>query len=373
MALTTTWELALDSQHDDYIAKSPGVYRIGEKELLCGIADWSGDDATNSFYRSLDGGDTWVKISERMRPWGNPNSIAIHFPDRIVCYASTDPDQRTFKIYRSTDGGDTWSTVYTHDDGPDNPVVSFVADACTNRLTHGIFVGGFEGYSGGWHKQWMNTDDAGASWSTGTTFPGTGTGIAGSAICATPGGIIFAADELGATYKSTTYGATWTATATRPLPTSPEQFAAGSLQAITDTKIICAGTITGSSGPRQPGLYISDDSGATWTRFSSGDISGWPTSGSARPNCSNVQRITRDCCALGMGVPSPLTMGSVILSNNGLADFTITGTGWPSDGANFLSAAGKIAVSHTGKILVVIDANDFPHGWSQLYRGTVSC
>lgn len=76
------------------------------------VAAYMGGGPNTAIYKSLDGGDTWVKLSNGL-PSGNMGKIGLVIspqkPD--VIYAAIELERRTGGVYKSVDAGMTWNKM----------------------------------------------------------------------------------------------------------------------------------------------------------------------------------------------------------------------------------------------------------------------
>jgi photosystem II stability/assembly factor-like uncharacterized protein len=97
--------------------------------------------ASGGLFRTTDGGESWVPLTDGQVPLGSTGSVAVADSDPNVIYLGTGSDGVRSNVstgrgvYRSTDGGTTWSFAGLHDVGqigavrihPTNPDVVWVA------------------------------------------------------------------------------------------------------------------------------------------------------------------------------------------------------------------------------------------------------
>lgn len=195
---------------------------VNSRTLLCAIY---GD----GLFRSTDSGSNWVRVDgsfttqwDRDHAW----SLAAHPGDTSVVYAgiadghpdSTAPDGG---VYKSTDGGQTW-TKLASGNAPSGQVLGIdVADDGT------VYAATTENFS------WIATD--------------------------------FAEPKLGGLYRSADGGATWTRVLDQPRVDSVSTFNGD------PTRVVCAASSFFNFHPDvNAGVYISRDSGLTFTYESSG-------------------------------------------------------------------------------------------------------
>ena len=165
-------------------------------------------------YKSVDGGETWERLSGKDRDRGLPKGdmdrigIAVAPSDPNVVYVGTGENNPRNSasygdgVYKSTDGGATWTNVGLPNSGrigrivihPSNPDIVFVAA---------------QGYSYGPQKDrgLYRTTDGGRTWAHTLFVDAATTGVDLAMDPATPA-IVYASLSNGL-YKSTDGGATW--------------------------------------------------------------------------------------------------------------------------------------------------------------------
>jgi photosystem II stability/assembly factor-like uncharacterized protein len=105
-----------------------------------------------AFYRSTDGGETWVERDPPPTP-SNVASLASDANDVMTVYAATDNG-----IFRTTDGGDTWENV-PNPLTPGIGVAGIAVDPTDSRVLYAA-IGGSSAISGVYRS-----GDRGATWS----------------------------------------------------------------------------------------------------------------------------------------------------------------------------------------------------------------
>ncbi len=233
--------------------------------------------ASGGLFRTTDGGETWVPITDGKVPLGSSGSIAVADSDPNVIYYGTGSDGVRSNVstgrgvYRTTDGGETWEFAGLRDVGqigavrihPTNPDIAWVAangDIFKPSSERGIY----------------KTTDGGANWRK-TLFVSDSTGAMDvelqpgnpdvvyawmSRIERKPWTIISGSRE-GGFYKSTDGGERWT----RIMNGLPGELIGKANLAVTAAKPdrIYALVEAKPGG----GFYRSDDFGETWALMSS--------------------------------------------------------------------------------------------------------
>ncbi len=133
--------------------------------------------ASGGLFRTIDGGASWMSITDGKVPLGSTGSVAVADSDPNVIYLGTGSDDVRSNvstgrgIYKSTDGGQTWSFLGLYDAGqiggvrihPTNPNIAWVA-AQGNAFKSNSERGVFKTTDGGktWHKVLFVSDQTGA-------------------------------------------------------------------------------------------------------------------------------------------------------------------------------------------------------------------
>jgi photosystem II stability/assembly factor-like uncharacterized protein len=133
--------------------------------------------ASGGLFRTIDGGASWVPITDGKVPLGSTGSVAVADSDPNVIYLGTGSDDVRSNvstgrgIYKTTDGGLTWSFVGLYDAGqtggvrihPTNPNTVWVAaqgDAFKSNSERGVFKTSDGGKT--WRKVLFVSDSVGA-------------------------------------------------------------------------------------------------------------------------------------------------------------------------------------------------------------------
>src|SRR6059036_2517240 len=133
--------------------------------------------ASGGLFRTTDAGATWVPITDGKVPLGSSGSIAVADSDPKVIYYGTGSDGVRSNVstgrgvYKTTDGGETWKFAGLHDAGqigavrihPTNPDivwVSAVGDIFESNDERGVFKTTDGGQT--WHKVLFVSDTVGA-------------------------------------------------------------------------------------------------------------------------------------------------------------------------------------------------------------------
>ncbi len=202
------------------------------------------------FYRSTDGGKTWVdkSIPEFMPPYYQPVAITD------VKYTSSDAAYMVGNngyIYRSFDGGNTWPDPYAFNTGASASAIDFI-DKNAGWVCGGIGTAGMATV----HR----TTNGGVSWTPQlSTFTGANYLNAIDFVSATTGYVVGTAAKI---FKTTDGGINWTAQA------APAGLTAA-LYAVN-----FANKDTGMAGSSNGKVIRTLDGGTTWTEVTPTGIAG---------------------------------------------------------------------------------------------------
>ncbi|NNM23291.1 MAG: glycosyl hydrolase [Flavobacteriaceae bacterium] len=102
------------------------------------IAAYMGGGPGSALYKSVDGGETWEKLSNGIpKSWLGKTGLAISHHEPNVVYAALETDRRTGGLYRSQDGGASWkkmSDAVTGGTGPHYYQELYASPHHKNRL-----------------------------------------------------------------------------------------------------------------------------------------------------------------------------------------------------------------------------------------------
>jgi photosystem II stability/assembly factor-like uncharacterized protein len=262
-----------------------GPFRGGRAVAVSGVVGsgrtffFGGVDG--GIWKTSDAGTTWRPVfdAEKVASIG---ALEVAPSDANVIYVGTgESDIRSNLasgdgVYKSTDGGETWrniglkdtrqiSRIVVDSKNPDHVVVAALGHAYFPNEERGIFV----------------SEDGGSTW-TKSLYKGPAIGAADIAMAADDSRIVVAAlweahrppwstyAPLGGPgsglYLSKDGGHTWTALTGHGLPTEGLGRMGVAIAKGTSGQRIYASV---DAGPKESGLYRSDNGGATWTRTSS--------------------------------------------------------------------------------------------------------
>jgi len=232
--------------------------------------------ASGGLFRTTDGGETWVPISDGKIPVGSMGSIAVADSDPNVIWVGTGSDGVRSNVstgrgvYRSTDGGETWTFAGHYNAGqigairvhPANADIAWVAaygDIFKKNGERGVF----KTVDGGktWKKTLFLSDSVGAM--DVELKPGNPDVVYAwmNRIERKPWTII-SGSRVGGFYKSTDGGETW-AHITNGLPNELIGKANLAVTAANPNRIYALVEALPGGG-----MYRSDDAGQTWMQTS---------------------------------------------------------------------------------------------------------
>ena len=133
--------------------------------------------ASGGLFRTMDGGTTWVPITDGKVPLGSTGCVAVADSDPNVIYLGTGSDDVRSNVstgrgvYKTTDGGQTWKftglynagqigSIRIHPTNPDIVWVSAQGDAFKSNAERGVFKTSDGGET--WHKVLFVSDSVGA-------------------------------------------------------------------------------------------------------------------------------------------------------------------------------------------------------------------
>jgi hypothetical protein len=213
--------------------------------------------ASIGIYKSTDGGASWTSISDGLiDPFTGiaPLDVAAlaidpHSPTTLI--AGT----RFSEIFKSTDGGTTWYPVTAGGYSISLQVTAVQFDPSNSKTVYAASTAGFlKSTDGG--ESWSNFGNAGVSFSTLVLDPSNPS-------------TLYAGNQTGSgIYKSTDGGSHWSS-ARVGLPAPPSPFS-GSFALINALALDGASSSTVYAATYGNGVFVSRDSGASWTSASNG-------------------------------------------------------------------------------------------------------
>jgi photosystem II stability/assembly factor-like uncharacterized protein len=229
--------------------------------------------ASGGLFRTIDGGVSWVPLTDGKIPLGSTGSIAVAESDPNIIYLGTGSDDVRSNVstgrgvYKSIDGGQTWKFIGLYNAGqigavrihPTNPNIVWVAaqgDTFKSNLERGVFKTTDGGET--WRKVLFVSDSAGTM--DLELQPGNPNVVYAwmSNLERKPWTIISGGNE-GGFYKSTDGGEHFTKTS-NGLPTELIGKANLAVTAAKPNRIYAL--VEAKPGG---GLYRSDDAGQSWT------------------------------------------------------------------------------------------------------------
>lgn len=341
--------------------------------LLAGLHDASDFPEQQRFYRSENNGESWALISSLPGASLTWSTRMCHWPEGIVCFASTDGDFKDFFVYRSTDFGSTWNTVATFPSGGTHANGPWTQGATTFGRTSGAMVGGpIVDNNGNTLSSIIYTTDKGETWHDGGVLTPVGGEGGLLTVQARPGG-----NFLYGTRPNLTYNANplLTVDGGHATPAGPGGGTGESLAVawLTDTDAVAGGFGQAGSDEHFPYLWWSDDGAVTWHAVPASDIAGWPTSGVNHPAIRNLHRITADAVAACIWLADQGTPNPVIISTDKGHTYTIPGTGWDITSHQGIGGQGQMTTTEDGHLIAVIERAPRSSSGAEIWRGTITC
>jgi len=214
-------------------------------------------------WRSGDGGDSWVSITEGLP--GFVNGFAVDAVAPGVLYVTVENlANGALAVWSSADRGDTWTRVFQGPPTGGIARVDLVVDPFVSGTLYQIADG-----------QVSKSTDGGRTWSCFSVFFPTCSGprliVTGFTVDPQSSERLYATNNLGLLYMSTDGGVSWTDGARiQPLFGAPVNRLAVSP---TDPEIVYAWLAGGgSAGDRRPCFARSDDRGESWSPATLADV-----------------------------------------------------------------------------------------------------
>src|SRR6058998_3913136 len=224
---------------------------VTQSTLYAGMVFEGGHYPVGGVFKSIDGGHTWSNSSRGMPTNPDIYSLAIDPKTPSTLYAGNYDGG----VYKSLDGGATWTA--TMSPPLSNPKVYSLA--IDPQTTSTVYVG--MAYSG-----LYKSTDGGGTWNAATTGMPANPSVYTIAVDPnTPSTVYAGLDSYGVS-KSTDSGAHWSA-ASRGLPADAD-IAAIAINPVTPSTLYAA--TEEISGTTAGWVYISTDSGSTWSPVSTG-------------------------------------------------------------------------------------------------------
>lgn len=384
MALTATASKIQTLLAGNYNTGMFGVVAQADGSFLCGVTETDDDypyPSTGTWYRSTDDGATWTQVGNSSGMFGQTFGFPSNVKPNVALTPASFASDNGIAIERSTNGGSSWSTVYSASPAatPNGRQV-WLMGLQSYELTKAIAWGELDGDKTHSPYIYALSADAGASWTPQVSFDiGNFNDIANAVGIAEDGTWFMQYTKLGGSNRTSNfartdnYGSTWTTLGAPPGGAGTPPNNAWAISCFDKSAFAMAGVVFPTPTSSSPGVWYSDDAGATLTRLSSGDIDNWPT-GSFSTNCWEVKRLTRDACILAVDQQNG-TAGSpwrISLDRGVTYPITVTpaGTSWQTYQIPF----GKIAVTKTGRILApCCRSNDYNNFDLDIFAIDITC
>ena len=357
------------------ISGAYGIVAQADGSYIAGVSE--GDFnfppvATGYWYKSTNNGTSWTQVGTSQ----GFNALSAAFPtniqSNIICIGSEIPSNSTSLIQRSTNGGISWSDVFTAVPNPTPPArFPFIAGVQSFNLTKAIAWGQLSGDASDPAELFAISTNAGASWTPEATFDsGDQFDLANACGIADDSTIYLQYTKRGGVNRTSNFarsddgGAAWTTLGTPPGGTGTPTNVAVAICCFSKTDLAMGGQIGTSPTTSTPGVWWSDDAGASLHLLSASDIASWQ-SVSFTTRTHEIKRLTRDACimAIDKSTGSPGSPWRISLDQGHTYPIVVnlsTGS-WQNYGA----PTGKIVVTRTGRILAPLkqsnDATNFTH------------
>ena len=384
MPPTATAELLQVLQGAIVISTSYGIVSQHDGSYVAGTSEGTFDfppSATGRWYRSTNNGLTWSSIgtSEAF------NALIAAFPtnihSNIIVIGAEEPASQTALIQRSTNSGASWSTVYSATPAATpNGRLPFIAGVQSFNKTHAIAWGQLDGDFSNPPMLYALSNNAGATFSPAASFDiGDGFDLATACGIAEDGTIFLQYTKNGGVNRTSNFarsdngGSTWTTLGSPPGGDGTPPNVASAICCFSKTTLAMVGQLNLVPNESAPGVWWSDDAGASLNLLSASDIADWP-SGDFVTRCDEIKRLTRDACILSLdqqnGTPGSPWRISIDQGHTYPIAVTFPSGSWKT----YQSPAGKIVVTRTGKILAPLNQSDDFSSWSlAIYGITLHC
>lgn len=361
-----------------------GVISQADGSYVAGIADTSDTypyPSTAYWFRSLNQGRSWSQISTTDGIYGEDQYFHCNVTQNIVLAPFIIPASNSMGITRSTDGGTHWTTVFSASPAGSPPSrLPFARGISTFQKTHAIAWGILSGDGTPPVPIYALSSDSGASWTPVPTFDsGDKDDTANACGIAENGTIYLQYTKLGGINRTSNFArsddfaSTWTTLGALPGGTGHPPNEATAITCFDANNIAIAGVAYHSGGSAAPGVWYSDDAGATLHQLAGSDIDDWPGS-SGNDWCYEVKRLTREACILSLAQENagPGSPWRISLDKGHTYPISVTpsGTSWQTYQIPF----GKIVTARDGGILALLwQSNDYGTVELSAFRIEIVC
>jgi photosystem II stability/assembly factor-like uncharacterized protein len=339
--------------------------------IVAGLADATGIDDHQRFFRSTDNGKSWTQGGRLpfYQPQRGPRMV--HFPNGNVFFPAVE-NYTDCKVYKSADGGINWTLVATFTGKapfPQNVNQPFAGR--THKKIEGQFTGHFADDGGAETANFLVTGDQGETWTMGEKLTAGGQSSEVDAIIAAGDDILWVSGDHNQSFLSDDGGETWANMGALPDPTDSTFIGVTCAAALTKDVWIAGGIGNRRSGQGTIYLWRTTDGGNNWSTLPPSAVVGYPTSGN-NPWIAEAKMFTKEFCVLGFQTRGNMGNSPVRFSQDAGLTFPIEGTGWDLDGLQ-AEAGGAIVEAFDGSILVTVDVTEVGRVTAEIWRGTVQC
>jgi hypothetical protein len=366
------------------ISTSSGAFGIvrqlnGRLVAGCGIgSDTFPFPNSGAWLYSEDNGASWHTLSSTDGVFGQTFIFPTNIKNNIIVTPTYNIPGGVPAIIRSTNSGASWSTVF----GP------------VSSSGRGAFISGCQSYGNGNAVAWgelsgVGTDppkifgistDEGATWSPVDSWDiGDKFDYCNALGIAEDGTWYAQYTKFGGINRTTNFartddfGTSWTTLGAPPGGSGTPPNFANAITCFDSHTLAMTGVLADPSRESPPGVWWSNDDGATLNLVSPGDIVNCPTTGTEVQGLE-VKRLTRDACLLAFDQQTG-TAGSpwrISLDQGQTYPIEITPTG--STWSTYQIPYGKIVVTLDGHILGWLwQSEDYSTAELSLWRITVDC
>lgn len=374
MAPVTTWvkKTSLPAVNNNYTAV--GLYTLKNQRLVAITGN-----VEMYCYVSDDEGNSWTQTHQFPEAFSDPQIRAGKVGPSNMVVAISDADQENAWVYTSTNSGTTWQQTAHYNTPFFSPFDPIWAGAALSYGRNTIILGGrFRAAAAGSQVDFLKSTDGGVSWiENGVLVAGARTPKP-MCLAASPGGVwLCGSKQITGTapiYRSTNFGATWSATGAYPVPADnfPDSTWINSIAFVTDSIAIACGQGNAMTSRDYAYLYRSTDTGLTWTHIPPSSIAGWPLA-VFQPLLYTTKRLTKTMCMFGAG-PNTFQARSLLrISYDAGLTYSEAPTGLIYGSGQNALCAGAITTNRRGAIfLAVADQAGHPNG-IDIWKGTVTC